>query len=51
MKCPKCGHVFTDPAKTKAGKSRWKGMTKAQKSAEMKRVRAQALVKPKAKKT
>lgn len=41
--CPKCKHVFKDPSRKNAGKSRWKGKSKAERSKEMKRVRAQAL--------
>lgn len=41
-RCPKCGHRWESKAKNQAngGASRWAGMTKAERSAEMKRVRA-----------
>lgn len=47
-RCSKCGHVDTIKPRNqvKGGKSRWAGMTKAQRSAEMKRVRAAALFSP-----
>jgi hypothetical protein len=40
-KCPKCGHKWPDDGRAKGGKNRWKGMTKKQRSEEMKRVRAE----------
>jgi hypothetical protein len=43
MKCPKCGHEFPAKNQAKGGKSRWKGMTKKQRSEEMKRVRAKGI--------
>jgi DNA-directed RNA polymerase subunit M/transcription elongation factor TFIIS len=39
-KCPKCGHEYPAKNQAKGGKNRWKGMTKKQRSEEMKRVRA-----------
>ena len=30
MKCPKCGHTFKAENQVKGGKSRWRGMSKAQ---------------------
>ena len=44
-RCPKCGHRWESKAKNQAkgGASRWAGMTKAERSAEMKRVRAARL--------
>ena len=30
MKCPKCGHTFKAANQVKGGKSRWRGMTKAE---------------------
>jgi hypothetical protein len=39
-KCPKCGHEWPAKNQAKGGKNRWKGMTKKQRSEEMKRVRA-----------
>lgn len=44
-RCPKCGHRWESKAKNQAkgGASRWAGMTKAARSAEMKRVRAASL--------
>lgn len=30
MRCPKCGHSFKAVNQVKGGKSRWRGMTKAQ---------------------
>jgi hypothetical protein len=35
-KCPKCGHEWLNKNQAKGGKSRWKGMTKKQRSEEMK---------------
>ena len=43
MKCPKCGHEYPATNQAKGGKSRWKGMTKKQRSDEMKRVRAKGI--------
>lgn len=44
-RCPKCGHRWESKAKNQAkgGASRWAGMTKAERSAEMKRVRSARL--------
>jgi DNA-directed RNA polymerase subunit RPC12/RpoP len=44
-RCPKCGHRWESKAKNQAkgGAARWAGMTKAERSAEMKRVRAARL--------
>lgn len=42
-KCPKCGHEYPAKNQAKGGKSRWKGMTKKQRSEEMKRVRAKGI--------
>jgi hypothetical protein len=42
-KCPKCGHEWPAKNQAKGGKSRWKGMTKKQRSEEMKRVRAKGI--------
>ena len=44
-RCPKCGHRWDSKAKNQAkgGASRWAGMTKEERSAEMKRVRAARL--------
>lgn len=39
MKCPTCGHDPDDVQQIRAAKSRWAGMTKAQRAAEMSRVR------------
>lgn len=49
-RCPKCGHRWESKAKNQAkgGASRWAGMTKAERSAEMKRVRAARLANAKA---
>lgn len=30
MKCPKCGHTFKAANQVKGGKSRWRGMSKAE---------------------
>jgi len=30
MKCPKCGHTFKAQNQVKGGKSRWAGMSKAE---------------------
>jgi hypothetical protein len=43
MKCPKCGHEWPDDKRAKGGKGRWKGITKKQRSEEMKRVRAKGI--------
>jgi hypothetical protein len=43
MKCPKCGHEWPAKNQAKGGKNRWKGMTKKQRSEEMKRVRAKGI--------
>jgi hypothetical protein len=43
MKCPKCGHEYPAKNQAKGGKNRWKGMTKKQRSEEMKRVRAKGI--------
>jgi hypothetical protein len=42
-KCPKCNHEWPDEKRAKGGKNRWKGMTKEQRSEEMKRVRAKGI--------
>jgi hypothetical protein len=42
-KCPKCGHEWPAKNQAKGGKNRWKGMTKKQRSEEMKRVRAKGI--------
>ena len=44
-RCPQCGHRWESKAKNQAkgGAIRWAGMTKAERSAEMKRVRAARL--------
>jgi hypothetical protein len=42
-KCPKCGHEYPAKNQAKGGKNRWKGMTKKQRSEEMKRVRAKGI--------
>jgi hypothetical protein len=46
-KCPKCGHEWPAKNQAKGGKNRWKGMTKKQRSEEMKRVRAKGISKGK----
>ena len=38
MKCPKCGYEI-EVQQNRAAKSRWSGMTKAQRAAEMSRIR------------
>ena len=38
MKCSKCGHEF-EGQQNRAAKSRWSGMTKEQRAAEMSRIR------------
>ena len=45
-RCSKCGHVdeIKLRAQAKGGRSRWEGMSKEERSAEMKRVRNAALV-------
>jgi hypothetical protein len=43
-KCPKCGHEWPAKNQAKGGKNRWKGMTKKQRSEEMKRVRARGIL-------
>jgi DNA-directed RNA polymerase subunit M/transcription elongation factor TFIIS len=42
-KCPKCGHEYPAKNQAKGGKNRWKGLTKKQRSEEMKRVRAKGI--------
>jgi hypothetical protein len=39
----RCGHEWPAKNQTKGGKNRWKGMTKKQRSEEMKRVRAKGV--------
>jgi len=46
MKCPKCGHEF-EGQQNRAAKSRWSGMTKEQRAAEMSRIRRKGIKKPK----
>jgi len=38
MKCPNCGHEI-EVQQNRAAKSRWSGMTKAQRAAEMSSIR------------
>jgi len=48
MKCPTCGHDPDQPRK--AARSRWAGMTKEQRSAEMSRIRKKGVKNKKARK-
>jgi predicted Fe-S protein YdhL (DUF1289 family) len=47
MKCPTCGHDPDDIQQKRAAVSRWSGMTKAERSAEMSRIRRKGIKKPK----
>ena len=49
MKCPHCGKEI-EPQQKQAARSRWSGMTKAQRSAEMSRIRAKGIKASKRKK-
>jgi uncharacterized Zn finger protein (UPF0148 family) len=42
MKCPVCGHEI-EAQQNRAAKSRWANMTKAEKSAEMSRIRRKGI--------
>ncbi len=46
MKCPKCGYEI-EVQQNRAAKSRWSGMTKAQRAAEMSSIRRKGIKKPK----
>lgn len=46
MKCPKCGYEI-EAQQNRAAKSRWSQMTKAERSAEMSRIRRKGIKKPK----
>ena len=47
MKCPTCSHDPADIQQKRAAVSRWSGMTKKERSAEMSRVRKKGIKKPK----
>lgn len=46
MKCPKCGYEI-EAQQNRAAKSRWANMTKAERAAEMSRIRRKGIKKPK----
>jgi len=46
MKCPKCGYEI-EVQQNRAAKSRWSGMTKSQRAAEMSSIRRKGIKKPK----
>ena len=48
MKCPKCGYEI-EAQQNRAAKSRWSNMTKAERAAEMSRIRRKGINKSKAK--
>jgi predicted Fe-S protein YdhL (DUF1289 family) len=46
--CEKCGHINeVEAQQNRAAKSRWSGMTKEQRAAEMSRIRRKGIKKPK----
>jgi hypothetical protein len=46
VKCPKCGYEI-EAQQNRAAKSRWANMTKAERAAEMSRIRRKGIKKPK----